>query len=70
MKICKVKYSMGATINLGNYENIKTSLEIEAEIEERDSIEAVIEELKSLARNQIRADYKKYRRGKRDSYDC
>ncbi len=33
MKISKVRYSMGTTINLGDYENLKTNIEIEVEVD-------------------------------------
>lgn len=62
MKISKVRYSMGTTINLGDYENLKTNIEIEVEVDESDDIDTVIEELKTLTRNKIAADYQKYKR--------
>ncbi len=62
MKISKVRYSMGTTINLGDYENLKTNIEIEVEVDERDDIDTVIEDLKTLTRNKIAADYQKYKR--------
>lgn len=62
MKISKIRYGMATTINLGDYENLKTNIEIEVEVDERDDIDTVIEDLKTLTRNKIAADYQKYKR--------
>lgn len=59
MKIKEVKYGTNITVNIGNYENVKTSIELTATIDETDKIKEVIQKLKNIAKEECREEYKK-----------
>jgi len=58
MIIKKIRIGLTYTKNLGNYENVKSSEEIEVELEENEDIEKIrtylYSNIKSSIRNQIK----------------
>lgn len=53
MKITKVSVHESYTFNLGNYNNIKPAVSIEAELGEGDDVHQVCQELQALAREKV-----------------
>ena len=50
----KVKLSIGATINLGNYENIKPEMETVIEVEDHNTVEEAIEVFQKVCKDVVK----------------
>lgn len=48
MKNVRVEYSAEATVNLGNFENVKPGLKVSADVSEGEDTKAVIRDLRNL----------------------
>lgn len=48
MKNVRVEYGVDATVNLGDFENVKPGLRIAADVTEGESVKAVVNELRTL----------------------
>lgn len=48
MKNIRVEYSAEATVNLGNFENVKPGLSVSADVAEGEDTKAVINQLRTL----------------------
>lgn len=48
MKNVRVEYGADATVNLDNFENVKPGLRVAADVEEGESVKAVVRELREL----------------------
>jgi hypothetical protein len=52
MKITETTLSLGRTVNLGNYESLRADLSIKVTLEDGESFESVVPEMKTvLAKN-------------------
>lgn len=54
MKVTKVSYRRGATLNVGNYESVKIEISADAELEEGDTPQSVLEALRREVTEEIR----------------
>lgn len=57
LKIKEIKYGISVLINLGNYENIRTNIELTAETSENDNIEDSLNELRKMVKEWGREEY-------------
>lgn len=48
MRNIRVEYSAEATVNLGNFENVKPGLKVAADVSEGEDTKAVIRDLRAL----------------------
>jgi len=55
----KVRYSLGRTINLGNYENAKVEVEVELQCEE-DDIDEAYQQVKGIVDSKIEEEVKRW----------
>lgn len=62
VKIKEIKYGFSVLTNIGNFENIRTQIEVSAEIGEEDKIEDVLEVLSKQVKNWGRKEYKDIKR--------
>lgn len=53
MKITKISFSLGCTVNLGNYENLRPEITVEAEIGQYKSVEGEMDSLQQLAKREL-----------------
>ena len=65
MKAIKVRVSVGATINLGNYESLKIAYDVEAELAEGDSVKDSIDKARDLMTEKVREDLEATAGGKK-----
>lgn len=63
MKIKQARTSLGVTINLGNYENLKPEVEVVMEFDENESVEDVLKAGWDIVTEQIRTQYKTVKQG-------
>lgn len=59
-QITKVTVSYARTFNLGNFENLRLSCELTAELQPGDNEYGTIHQLQTDAREQVRAEYERY----------
>jgi len=57
VKIKEVKYGMSVLTNIGNYENIRTHLEVTAELEEGQDLNECINQLSKQVKDWARSEY-------------
>lgn len=57
-KVKEIKVGIGATINLGNYENVKPHAEVVMEVEPGESIEDVYQAAWEITSGQIRDQWR------------
>ena len=62
VKVKEIKYGFSVLTNIGNFENIRTQIEVSAEIGEEDKIEDVLEVLSKQVKNWGRKEYKDIKR--------
>jgi hypothetical protein len=56
MKVTKVFYKRGVTLNVGDYESVKIELAAEAELEDTESMADVVEALRQQVSEEVRAE--------------
>lgn len=56
MKVTKVSYRRGATLNVGEYESVKIEISADAELEEGDTPQSVLEALRQSVTEEIRSE--------------
>lgn len=56
MKITKVAYSRGMTVNVGNFENVRVDISMEADIGNSASYEDALQDLKSIVDDKVRRE--------------
>ena len=62
VKIKELKYGFSVLSNIGNFENIRTQIEVSADIDENDSIEDVLNVLSKQVKDWGRREYKDIKR--------
>ena len=62
VKVKEIKYGFSVLTNIGNYENIRTQIEVSAEIGEEDSITDVLDVLSTQVKDWGRKEYKDIKR--------
>jgi hypothetical protein len=53
MKVKKVKYQIEATVNMGNFSNVKPLYEVEVEVEDGDTPSTIFERVEKLVDAQL-----------------
>ncbi len=56
MKVTKVFYKRGATLNVGDYESVKIEVAAEAELDVGESLEEAVESLRQQVSEELRAE--------------
>lgn len=56
MKVTKVFYKRGATLNVGDYESVKIEVAAEAELEKDESMAEAFEALRQQVSEELRAE--------------
>lgn len=62
VKVKEIKYGFSVLTNIGNYENIRTQIEVSAEIGEEDNITEVLDVLSTQVKDWGRREYKDIKR--------
>lgn len=62
LKIKEIKYGFSVLTNIGNYENIRTQIEVSTEIGEDDKVEDVLDALSKQVKDWGRKEYKDIKR--------
>lgn len=57
MVVKQVKVGLGATINTGNYENLKPEVEVQLEFDENEKIDDVLKAGWEICSNQIKQQF-------------
>ena len=57
VKIKEIKYGMSVLTNIGNYENIRTHLEVTVELEEGQDLNECINQLSKQVKDWARSEY-------------
>lgn len=64
-KIKEVKYGMSILKNIGNFENIRTNIEVVAEVSENDSLDDCLDDLSVQIKAWAKKSYQEIRRNNR-----
>lgn len=62
IKIKEIKYGFSVLTNIGNFENIRTQIEVSAEIGENDNLQNVLDVLSTQVKDWGRKEYKDIKR--------
>ncbi len=61
MKITKVTYSRGMSVNVGNFENVRIDISMEAEIGNSPSYNDALQDLKGIVDDKVRQEVRAIR---------
>ena len=56
MKVTKIFYKRGATLNVGEYESVKIEIAAEAELDDGESMAEAVEALRQQVSEELRAE--------------